>query len=143
MTMIKLNDAIQLRHIEQNEQIKLPNEVIEMRSFDCSSKWIKMLTPDIVALLTQIHEYKGGQSFFIEAKADMLTQLAEIARIQGTEASNKIEGIYTSDDRLRALVRDKTTPRTGNERKIAGYRDVLNTIHESYDHIPVRPNMIL
>ena len=47
-----------------------------------------------MALLTQIHEYKGEQSLFIEAKEDTLTQMVEIARIQSTEASNKIEGIY-------------------------------------------------
>ena len=114
-----------------------------MRSFDYSSKWEKLLTPDIVALLTQIHEFKGEQSLFIEAKADTLTQLVEIAKIQSTEASNKIEGIYTSDARLKALVKDKTTPKTRNEREIAGYRDVLNTIHDSHDHIPIRPNIIL
>ncbi|MCM1184905.1 MAG: Fic family protein [Lachnoclostridium sp.] len=114
-----------------------------MRSFDYSSKWEKLLTPDIVALLTQIHEFKGEQSLFIEAKADTLTQLVEIAKIQSTEASNKIEGIYTSDTRLKALVKDKTTPKTRNEREIAGYRDVLNTIHDSHDHIPIRPNIIL
>lgn len=114
-----------------------------MRNFDYSKKWEKLLTPEIVALLTQIHEYKGEQSLFIEAKADTLTQLMEIARIQSTEASNKIEGIYTSDSRLKAIVKDKTTPKTRNEREIAGYRDVLNTIHESHDYISVRPNMIL
>ena len=114
-----------------------------MRNFDYSKKWEKLLTPEIVALLTQIHEYKGEQSLFIEAKADTLTQLVEIAKIQSTEASNKIEGIYTSDARLKALVKDKTTPKTRNEREIAGYRDVLNTIHESHDYISIRPNMIL
>ena len=114
-----------------------------MRSFDYSTKWQKLLTPEIVALLSQIHEYKGEQSHFIEAKADVLTQLVEIAKIQSTEASNKIEGIYTSDARLKAIVKDKTTPRTRSEREIAGYRDVLNTIHESHDHIPIRPNLIL
>lgn len=114
-----------------------------MRNFDYSKKWEKLLTPEIVALLTQIHEYKGEQSLFIEAKADSLTQLVEIAKIQSTEASNKIEGIYTSDARLKALVKDKTTPKTRNEREIAGYRDVLNTIHESHDYISIRPNMIL
>ncbi len=114
-----------------------------MRDFDYSKKWEKLLTPEIVALLTQIHEYKGMQALYIEAKADTLTQLVEIAKIQSTEASNKIEGIFTSDARLRALVKDKTTPRTGNEREIAGYRDVLNTIHENHDYIAVKPNIIL
>jgi len=114
-----------------------------MRKIDYETNWEKLLTPDIVALLTQIHEFKGEQALFIEAKADTLDQLVEIAKIQSTEASNKIEGIYTSDERLKALVKDKTTPKTRNEREIAGYRDVLNTIHENFDHIPVRPNIIL
>ena len=114
-----------------------------MRSFDYNNKWEKLLTPEIVALLTQIHEFKGEQSMFIEAKADTLTQLVEIAKIQSTEASNKIEGVYTSNERLKAIVKDKTTPKTRNEREIAGYRDVLNTIHESHDYIVLRPNIIL
>ena len=114
-----------------------------MRTFDYTKKWEKLLTPEIVTLLTQIHEYKGEQTLFIEAKADTLTQLTVIAKIQSTEASNKIEGIYTSDIRLKALVNEKTMPKTRNEREIAGYRDVLNTIHENHDYIPVRPNMIL
>ena len=114
-----------------------------MRQFDYREKWTKLLTPDIVSLLTTIHELKGEQTFFIEAKADTLTQLTEVAKIQSTEASNRIEGIYTSDDRLRALVRDKTRPQTRNEQEIAGYRDVLNTIHENHAHIPLKPSIIL
>lgn len=114
-----------------------------MRNFEYEKKWEKLLNPDIVALLTQIHEFKGEQALFIEAKADTLTQLMETAKIQSTEASNKIEGIYTSETRLKALVKDKTTPRNRDEREIAGYRDVLNTIHESHDYIPLRINIIL
>ena len=114
-----------------------------MRNYDLQNKWQKLLTPDIVTLLTQIHEFKGEQNLFIEAHSDTLTQLVEIAKIQSTEASNKIEGIYTSDERLKKIVLDKTTPRTRNEQEIAGYRDVLATIHESYEYIPLRPSMIL
>lgn len=114
-----------------------------MRKYDYKTEWQKLLVPDIVALLTQIHEFKGEQNLFIEANSDTLTQLVEAAKIQSTEASNKIEGIYTSDDRLKKIVLDKTTPRTRNEQEIAGYRDVLATIHESYEYIPLRPTMIL
>jgi len=78
-----------------------------MRNYNYHNKWQKLLTPEVVSLLTQIHEYKGEQTLFIEAKADTLTQLVEIAKIQSTEASNKIEGIYTSDERLRALLQTK------------------------------------
>lgn len=114
-----------------------------MRNYNYKNKWQKLLTPEVVSLLTQIHEYKGEQTLFIEAKADTLTQLVEIAKIQSTEASNKIEGIYTSEERLKSLVSNKTTPRTRNEQEIAGYRDVLATIHESHDFIPVKPSIIL
>lgn len=103
----------------------------------------ELLKPDIVSMLTKIHEYKGQQTLFIEAESDTLTQLLEIAKIQSTEASNKIEGIYTTDQRLKKLVLDKTNPRNRSEQEIAGYRDVLATIHENYDYIPLRPGMIL
>ena len=103
----------------------------------------KLLTPEIVSFLAQIHEMKGQQNLLAEAQKDALNELLEIAKIQSTEASNRIEGIITTDDRLKKLVRNKTTPRNRSEREIAGYRDVLSTIHENYDYIPVRPNMLL
>lgn len=114
-----------------------------MRDFDYTNRWQKFLTPDIVSLLTQIHEFKGEQMLFIEAKADTLTQLMEIAKIQSTEASNKIEGIFTSDERLKKIVRDKSMPKNRNEQEIAGYRDVSAIIHESHDYIPPRSSIIL
>ena len=51
-----------------------------MRNYNYQNKWQKLLTPEIVSLLTQIHEYKGEQTLFIEAKADTLTQLVEIEK---------------------------------------------------------------
>ena len=114
-----------------------------MRAFDFKKEYQKLLIPEVVALLSQIHEHKGQQNLFIEAKKDVLSELLEIAKIQSTEASNRIEGIITTDDRLKKIVRDKTIPKNRSEREIAGYRDVLSTIHDSYDYIPVRPGMIL
>ena len=114
-----------------------------MRSLNYKETYQKLLTPEIVSYLAQIHEQKGQQNLFIEAHKDALIELLEIAKIQSTEASNRIEGIITTDDRLKKIVRNKTAPRNRNEREIAGYRDVLATIHENYDFIPVRPNMIL
>ena len=114
-----------------------------MRDFNYAKKYGSLLTPEIVALLSQIHEYKGEQNLFVEAKADALMQLVELAKIQSTEASNKIEGIFTSDERLKKIVRDKTMPKTRSEKEIAGYRDVLAMIHESHDYIPPRPSSFL
>ena len=114
-----------------------------MRKFDYTEKWKKLLTPEIVGYLTTIHEYKGEQRLIAERHADVLESLVEVAKIQSTESSNKIEGIYTSDERLKKIVLDKTMPKTRNEREIAGYRDVLNTIHENFPHIPIRDTFIL
>ena len=114
-----------------------------MRTFDYQKVYKKLLTPEIVSFLAQIHEQKGLQNLFVEAHKDVLSELLEIAKIQSTEASNRIEGIITTDDRLKLIVRDKTMPKNRSEREIAGYRDVLTTIHENYDYIPVRPNSFL
>ena len=114
-----------------------------MRDYSYTKKWDKLLTPEIVRKLTLINEYKGEQRLFIEAHKDELSELVEIAKIQSTEASNRIEGISTADDRLKNLVQSKTTPRNRDESEIAGYRDVLNTIHENYDYIPINANYLL
>ncbi len=118
-------------------------EGVQMKIYNYRDKWEQFLTPEIVSMLTQIHEYKGKQGLFVESSADALTQLVEIAKIQSTESSNKIEGIYTSDERVKKLALSKTNPKNRAEEKIAGYRDVLNTIHYNYDNISIKPNIIL
>ena len=72
-----------------------------MRDYNYKEKWKKLLTPEIVKKLTLIHEYKGEQRLFIEAHKDELNELVEIAKVQSTEASNRIEGISTANDRLK------------------------------------------
>ncbi len=114
-----------------------------MRSLNYKNEYQKLLSPEIVSYLAQIHEMKGQQNLFVEAQKDALSELLEIAKIQSTEASNRIEGIITTDERLKKIVMNKTTPRGRSEREIAGYRDVLNTVHENYDYIPIKPGMIL
>lgn len=72
-----------------------------------------------------------------------LEKLVEIAKIKSTEASNAIEGIRTTNTRLKQLVEEKTTPKNRAEEEIAGYRDALSVIHESFDAIPTTQNFIL
>lgn len=114
-----------------------------MRTPNYKTEYRKLLSLEIVSYLAQIHEMKGRQNLFVEAQKDALAELLDIAKIQSTEASNRIEGIITTDDRLKKIVMNKTTPRGRSEREIAGYRDVLNTVHENHDYIPIRPGMIL
>jgi Fic family protein len=114
-----------------------------VRDFDYSELPHELLNPEIMNVVSTIHEFKGKQELYLEAHADVLNALFEVAKIQSTDASNRIEGIFTSDKRLRELVAEKVTPKNRKEEEIAGYRDVLNTIHESYDYIDIKPNVIL
>lgn len=114
-----------------------------MRIFDYSVLKDEKWDSEILGLVAQIHEYKGRQELYLKQKPEELDKLVEIAKVQSTEASNEIEGIRTTNTRLRQLVADKTTPKNRDEEEIMGYRDVLNTIHESYEYIPIRPGYIL
>jgi len=114
-----------------------------MRIFDYRNIPEKLLTPEIVQMMGCIHEHKGKQELFVEANKDELKTLLEVALIQSTGASNRIEGIFTSDKRLEELVKEKAEPKNRSEQEIAGYREVLADIHESYDFINPSSNIIL
>ena len=114
-----------------------------MRTFDYIRLADQTWDMDILNLVAKIHEYKGRQDLYIRQKPIELERLVEIAKIQSTEASNKIEGIVTTSTRMKQLFEEKTTPRNREEDEIMGYRDVLNTIHESNEYIPIRPSYIL
>ena len=114
-----------------------------MRDFDFIVSPEKLLTPEIVQMVSSIHEHKGKQELFLEANVDELKTLLEVALVQSTGASNRIEGIFTSDKRLEELVSQKAEPRNRSEQEIAGYREVLSTIYEGYEYINPRPNIIL
>jgi Fic family protein len=114
-----------------------------MRAFDYSELANRSWDGEMIGLIAQIHEYKGRQELYLKQKPAQLERLIEIAKVQSTEASNEIEGIRTTNTRLLQLVRDKTTPRNRDEEEIMGYRDVLNTIHENFEYIPITSNYIL
>lgn len=114
-----------------------------MRTFDYSSLKEKTWDSEIISLVAQIHEYKGRQEVYLKQKPEELDKLVEIAKRQSTEASNAIEGIRTTRTRLKQLCEEKTRPKNRYEEEILGYRDVLNTIHENYEYIPIKANYIL
>lgn len=114
-----------------------------MRLFDYTELKTKRWDNEILGLVAQIHEYKGKQALYLQQKPEELQRLIEIAKVQSTEASNEIEGIRTTNTRLKQLCADKTTPRNRDEKEILGYRDVLNTIHENFEYIPIRSGYIL
>ena len=114
-----------------------------MRNFNYSAIKNQKWDSEILGLIAAIYKEAGKQELYLKQRPDELEKLVEIAKIQSTEASNAIEGIVTTNTRIRQLVEEKTTPRNRDEQEIAGYRDVLSIIHESYDTIPLSKNYIL
>lgn len=114
-----------------------------MRKFNYSSIKAQKWDSELLSLVAAIYKEAGKQELYLKQHPDELEKLVEIAKIQSTEASNAIEGIITTSTRIRQLVQEKTTPRNRDEQEIAGYRDVLGIIHESFDAIPITQNYIL
>ena len=114
-----------------------------MRTFNYSKIKEQKWDSEILGLIAAIYKEAGKQELYLKQRPEELEKLVEIAKIQSTEASNAIEGIVTTNTRIRQLVEEKTAPKNRDEQEIAGYRDVLNIIHESFDAIPITPNYIL
>ncbi len=114
-----------------------------MRTFNYSALRQMKWDSEVLGLVASIYKEAGKQEMCLKQRPEAMEKLVEIAKIQSTEASNAIEGIVTTDTRIRQLVRQKTVPRNRNEQEIAGYRDALAVIHESFDTIPITRNYIL
>ena len=114
-----------------------------MRTFDYKKIAEYSWDNEVLSYVAKIHECKGRQELYLKQRPAELERLVEIAKIQSTESSNRIEGIITTNARLKQLVEDNTTPRNRDEMEILGYRNVLNLIHENYAYIPVEPGYIL
>ena len=114
-----------------------------MRAFNYSAMREKKWDSELLGYIAAIYRAAGKQEIQLKQRPDELEKLVEIAKIQSTEASNAIEGIITTNARIKQLVEEKTMPRNRDEQEIAGYRDVLGIIHESYDAIEPSVNHIL
>lgn len=114
-----------------------------MRNFNYSAIREQKWDSEVLGLIAAIYREAGKQELYLKQRPEGLERLVEIAKIQSTEASNAIEGIVTTNTRIRQLVEEKTMPKNRNEQEIAGYRDVLSIIHDSYDAIPITRNYIL
>ena len=105
-----------------------------MKNFDYITNPAKLLTPEIVQMVGSIHEHKGKQELFLEANIDELKTLLEVALIQSTGASNRIEGIFTSDKRLKELVSQKA------ERTLNLWNDSNPISRRNYPHVEYTAN---
>ena len=114
-----------------------------MRIFNYTKINERKWDSELLGLIAAIYKEAGKQEMYLKQRPEELEKLVKIAKVQSTEASNAIEGIRTTNTRIRQLVAEKTAPKNRSEQEIAGYRDVLNIIHESFDAIPITRNYIL
>ncbi len=99
----------------------------------------------MVRALRAIGTGRGQQDLFRERAPELLEHLRRRSMIESTESSNRLEGITVPAAVLRHLVRDNANPVEGDrpQGEIAGYRNVLNLIHESSDVMAPSPNLLL
>lgn len=99
-------------------------------------------TAQDVATLRELGEFRGKQTLFIRQRPEVLTSLRQVALVESSESSNRLEGIVADRGRLEQLVLHANAPRDRSEQEIAGYRDALALIHESAREMPFSVNVI-
>lgn len=101
------------------------------------------LTQGMFTTVRAIGEAKGKQDLYIKQAPGVLETLRSVAQVQSIESSNRIEGVVAPPERLQALAAQKATPLNRSEQEIAGYRDVLATIHANAGGIVLTPGVVL
>jgi len=109
-----------------------------------NDKLKKMRWPnETLRLVGQIQEFKGKQDLFKQQQPEILEALRDAAVIQSTESSNRLEGIVINTNRLSSIVQKKVQPQNRSESEVAGYRDVLATVHASAEYMNLKLGLIL
>jgi Fic family protein len=101
------------------------------------------MTQNLLRTIRLLGEFVGKEAMFKQQSPQVLETLRQAAIIQSTESSNRIEGVTAPRERIEQLVANKTRPRDRSEQEIAGYRDVLNTIHSNHAHMPFSVGLVL
>jgi Fic family protein len=102
------------------------------------------MPPRVAGLLRRLGEHQGRQQLHQQQAPEILENLRQVAKIESTESSNRLEGIVAANDkRLRELIAARAEPADRTEGEIAGYRDVLDTIHQNHAHIPFTDRVVL
>ncbi len=96
-----------------------------------------------MSVLKTIGEYKGKQELFSRQTPEVLNTLKQVAVIESSESSNRLEGIVAPHERIEGLVMRNVEPKNRSEQEIAGYRDALNLIHESNKYMGFNTNVVM
>jgi len=114
-----------------------------MRSFEHGYLLEQPISQNLLMMVRTLGEHRGRQSLYQEQSPELLETLKRVAMVQSVESSNRIEGVTVAADRLEAIVAKKTTPKGRSEQEVAGYRDVLASIHANAKRMILTPELIL
>ncbi len=121
----------------------LIKDLDNMRSLNTEYLEQLTFTAEQISTLRSLGEYRGKQALFFKQSPEVLKSLQLVAKIESSESSNRLEGIELPRKKIEELVLRDIAPKSRSEQEIAGYRDVLNLIHESGEHMPFTANVIL
>ncbi len=101
----------------------------------------KNIQGNIVGLSDVITDLKSKEEFRKLQYEETFESLRKKAIIESVKGSNAIEGIVTTDTRIRDIVAG-ATPLTHDELEISGYKDALNLIHTEYKNLDIDEDTI-
>ena len=111
-----------------------------MRRYDYTFL-INQIPGNIVGLTDIIADLKSKEEFRKLQYSETFERLRQKAIIESVKGSNAIEGIVTTDDRIRDII-NGSTPVTHDELEISGYKDALNTIHMNHENMDIDEDVI-
>lgn len=102
------------------------------------------ITPQILALIAEIDEFKGAWRALGQLAPEQLTSLKRVATIESIGSSTRIEGSKLSDQEVEALLSNLEIKKftTRDEQEVAGYAEIMNTVFQHYADIPLTENYI-
>lgn len=113
------------------------------KSFEGGALARQKLSLGLLQSVRLVGEYRGKEELFQQQSPQLLQALRDNAVIQSTESSNRIEGVVAPAQRIRELVAKRAEPANRSEQEIAGYREVLNTVHTNFAEMPPTANLVL
>jgi Fic family protein len=102
------------------------------------------ITPDILALIAEIDEFKGAWRALGTLAPERLSALRRVATIESIGSSTRIEGSKLSDrdvERLLSNLEIKSFA-SRDEQEVAGYAEVMELVFNSWADIPPTENHI-
>lgn len=114
-----------------------------MRKYDYTFLKEKNLPGELINVIAGVYSMSSKDQLRQKDYEKVYTELQKLAIVESVKGSNAIEGIVTTDERIKSIVEGNTEPLNHNEQEIAGYRDVLNIIHNNYQNLSLDERNIL